>query len=236
LLKWEQPILKYYYVASYDTFLRARKLTLAVPEHITIWNWLFESKSSPLLRFPEKEVKGFTNAKTKERVSFLDVKNYSTYISTALCRRYGFKEGQTVALFSRNSVWYPVAMFAVLRVGGVFTGASPAYNTEEMTYTLQKSKAKFLMTVPQFMEIAAAAAKNAGIAKENIFLLEGTMAGFRTIKDLIKIGQDIGEMGQVRAFEIPVGKKNRDIPGFLSFSSGTTGLPKAVCHPASITL
>jgi 4-coumarate--CoA ligase len=212
------------------------QLTIAVPENITIWNWLFESKTSPLFRFPESDVKGFTNAKTKERVSFHDLKKYSTYISTALCRKYGLKEGQTVALFSPNTVWYPVAMFGALRVGGVITGASPAFNTEEMTFTLQKSKAKFLMTVPRSMEIAAAAAKNAGIPKENIFLLEGTMAGFRTIKDLVKIGQDLGEKDQVRAFEMPVGKKNRDLRGFLSFSSGTTGLPKAVCHLVLTTL
>lgn len=141
-----------------------------------------------------------------------------------------------MALFSPNTVWYPVAVFAALRVGSVITGASPAYNTEEMTYTLQKSNAKFLMTVPESMEIAAAAAKNAGIPKENIFLFEGTMAGFKTIKDLIKMGQDFGENDQVRAYKIPAGKKNRDLRGFLSFSSGTTGLPKAVCHPVLTTL
>jgi 4-coumarate--CoA ligase len=139
------------------------ELTLIVPKDITIWNWLFEAKSSPLCRLPESEVKGFTNSKTKERVSFSDVKTYATDISSALCWKYGFKGGQTVALFSRNSIWYPVAMFGVLRVGGVITGASPAYNTAEMTYVLQKSNTKFLMTVSESIEIAATAAKNAGI-------------------------------------------------------------------------
>jgi 4-coumarate--CoA ligase len=207
------------------------KLTLTVPKDITIWNWLFETKSSPLFRFPESEVKGFTNAKTKERVSFSDVKSYATDISNALCWKYGLKEGQSVALFSRNSVWYPVAMFGVLRVGGVVTGASPAYNTAEMTYVLQKGRAKFLMTVPESIEIATAAATNSGIPKENIFLLEGSVPGFTTIKDLAKIGQRLREKDQAKTFEIPPGKTNKDICGFLSFSSGTTGLPKAVCHP-----
>lgn len=134
-----------------------------------------------------------------------------------------------MALFSPNSVWYPVSMLGVLRVGGIISGASPAYNTEEMTYALQKSSAKFLITVPGSMDVAVAAAKNAGIPKENLFLLEGEMEGFTTMKELLQIGKSYGEQGQVKPFEIPKGKTNFDTLAFLSFSSGTTGLPKAVC-------
>jgi len=36
------------------------------------------------------------------------------------------REWDTVALFSQNSIWYPVAMHATLRVGGRVSGASPA--------------------------------------------------------------------------------------------------------------
>lgn len=97
-----------------------------------------------------------------------------------------------------------------------------------MTYALQKVNAKFLMTIPSSMNVAAAAAKNAGISKERIFLLEGGLEGFTTIKQLITIGETYGPNGQLPSFKIPVGKRNRDVCAFLSFSSGTTGLPKAV--------
>ena len=40
-----------------------------------------------------------------------------TPLSTALLRNLGLAEGQTVALFSPNSIWYPVAMFATNRIG-----------------------------------------------------------------------------------------------------------------------
>lgn len=108
------------------------------------------------------------------------------------------------------------------------SGASPAYNIEEMTYALQKAGAEFLMTVPSSMNVAAAAAKNAGISKERVFLLEGELDGFTTIKQLLDIGKSYGKDGQIPSFKIPKGKKNKDICAFLSFSSGTTGLPKAV--------
>ena len=122
-----------------------------------------------------------------------------------------------------------------IRSGGIVSGASPAYNIEEMTYALSKAGAKFLITVPAAMDVAGPAAKNAGIPKHRIFLLEGNIEGFTTVKSLLNIGKSFGEDGQIPSFKIPKGKKNRDICAFLSFSSGTTGLPKAVmivCHLA----
>lgn len=128
------------------------------------------------------------------------------------------------------------------------SGASPAYNVEEMTYALKTADAKFLMTHPNSMDVAVEAARNAGIPKENLFLLEGEMDGRTTIKELIEMGRR--EREQVDYFRVPEGKTNFDIckfglgvidmrmllmdflGGFLSFSSGTTGLPKAVsCSP-----
>lgn len=86
---------------------------------------------------------------------------------------------------------------------------SPAYNVEEMTYALKTADAKFLLTHPNSMEVAAEAANNAGIPKENLFLLEGTMDGYTTIKELIEMGKR--EKEQVPYFKIPKGKTNFDI-------------------------
>lgn len=113
-------------------------------------------------------------------------------------------------------------------MAGIVSGASPAYNVEEMTYALKTGRAKFLMTVPGSMEVAAAAAEAAGIKKENVFLLEGKIEGFTTMNELLEIGKSYGESNQVPAYELEDGESNFDLCAFLSFSSGTTGLPKAV--------
>jgi 4-coumarate--CoA ligase len=97
-----------------------------------------------------------------------------------------------------------------------------------MTYALKTANAKFLGTHPTSIKVAAEAAKNVGIPQKHIFLLEGSVEGYTTIKDLIEIGKSYGEQGQVPAFKFPAGKQNKDVCAFLSFSSGTTGLPKAV--------
>lgn len=108
------------------------------------------------------------------------------------------------------------------------SGASPAYNVEEMTYALKTARAKFLATSHTSIDVAEKAAANAGIPKKHIFLLEGELPGYTTIKDLIDMGRAYGDDAQVPSFKIPAGKKNKDVCAFLSFSSGTTGLPKAV--------
>ncbi len=117
-------------------------------------------------------------------------------------------------------------MLAVNRVAGIVSGASPAYNVEEMVYALKTASAKFLFTVPGSMEVAARAAEEAGIARERVFLLEGKMEGFKTMSELLEEGRK--EKEQVEEYRLKDGESNRDLCGFLSFSSGTTGLPKAV--------
>ncbi|KAK5191004.1 hypothetical protein LTR99_000053 [Exophiala xenobiotica] len=201
---------------------------IEMPWHLPVWTWLFDSEYSPLRNNRPEEIKGFTNAITKEHLSYTDLKTHTTHLSTALVKKYGLQQGQAVALFSPNTVWYPCAMFGTLRAGGVVSGASPAYNVEEMTYALRTAEAKFLFTVPGSMAVAAAAAKDAGIPQSHVFLLEGKMDGFTTMADLLEEGKSYGSAGQVEPFQLPAGKRNSDVCGFLSFSSGTTGLPKAV--------
>ncbi|KAH8430861.1 acyl--CoA ligase [Aspergillus melleus] len=201
---------------------------LQIPVTLPIWDFLFDSEYSPLRRVHPTELGAFINAATHERIRYDEVKDHTTYLSTALVRNYGLEKGDTVALFSPNTIWYPVAMLATVRVGGIVSGASPAYNIEETTYALKTAKAKYLMTVPSSMEVAIPAAKNAGIPADRIFLLEGEDDGYMNVQELCDIGKSFGDDGQVAPFELADGETNRDVCGFLSFSSGTTGLPKAV--------
>ncbi|OJJ06169.1 hypothetical protein ASPVEDRAFT_87483 [Aspergillus versicolor CBS 583.65] len=199
-----------------------------IPANIPIWEWLFDSEYSPLRTNKPEELGSFVNAITKEAIRYDALKDLTTYVSTSLVVNYGLKPGDTVALFSPNTIWYPVAMLATVRAGGVISGASPAYNVEEMTYALKTGNAKFLMTVPSSMDVAIPAAKNAGIPPERIFLLEGSKGEYVSVQQLVQKGKRYGPGGQAVPYKLPEGKTNRDVCGFLSFSSGTTGLPKAV--------
>jgi 4-coumarate--CoA ligase len=77
------------------------------------------------------------------------------------------------------------------------------------------------------MQVATAAAANAGIPREHVFLLEGKAEGFATIQELMDIGKSYGRHCQSLPYSIPRNRNNGDVCGFLCVSSGTTGLPKA---------
>jgi 4-coumarate--CoA ligase len=98
-----------------------------VPQKLAVWDWLFDSEFSPLARYEDHELKGYLNAVTNKRLNWKEVKEYSTYISTALVKKYGLKEGQTVSLFSQNSIWYPVVMHGCLRAGNYSLLARPSW-------------------------------------------------------------------------------------------------------------
>ena len=188
-----------------------------VPTDIAVWDWLFDSSSSPLQCSSEHELAGYIDAETKERLNWAQVKEASTHISTALVKKYNFQAHDTITLFSGNTIWYPVAMFSAVRLGGVVSGASPAYNVEEMSYGLKTAKAKFLATSPASIEVAVEAAQQAGIPKEHVFLLEGKLEGHTSIQELMEIGRSFGSDGQVQSFNIPTGKTNKEVCGLLCF-------------------
>lgn len=94
-----------------------------------------------------------------------------------------------------------------------------------MTHALKTADTKILLTLPGSIEAAITAAKNSGIPKSHILLLEGKVPGFRSVQDLIEQGLSLTPTS---VYHVPRGKTNKDICGYLNFSSGTTGYPKAV--------
>ncbi|KAH8151458.1 uncharacterized protein LAJ45_04663 [Morchella importuna] len=195
------------------------------PTSMPIWTWLFDSPASTLTTFPRSKVCSFVDSTTRKSLNYNTVAEFSTYASTVLSRHHGLQPGETVCFFSHNTIWYPVAMFAALRSGGVISGASPSYTEDEMTFALKTVNAKYIFTVPGSVEIAVAAAARAGIPKDKIFLLEGMRAGYKTLKELVEVGRR--EQTQMPAFDLG-GRDSGEVCAYLSFSSGTTGLPKAV--------
>lgn len=207
-------------ICAYDPSSQINELTsISVPTEIPVWDWLFDSSSSPLERYPEHELAGYVDAESKERLNWAQVKEATTHLSTALVRKYNFKPNDTITVFSGNTIWYPVAMFGAVRVGGVVSGASPAYNVEEMTFALKTAKAKFLATSLSSLEVAVEAARQAGIPKQHVFLLEGELEGHASIKKLIEYARSLGSGGQVQPFKLPTGTTNKEVCGLLCFRS-----------------
>jgi acyl-CoA synthetase (AMP-forming)/AMP-acid ligase II len=165
---------------------------------------------------------------TRQHVGFGELKEYSTHLSSILVKQYGLKERDVVAIYSKNSICFPIAALAAIRVGAIAYGASPDYNSDEFAYTLRLSKAKFVFAGPEVADNAYAAAADAGIPKDNVFLLDGVKGQMLSTWTLVDRGKCLGSDEQVPAWKLPYGKSNREVCGYLGFTSGTSGLSKGV--------
>jgi acyl-CoA synthetase (AMP-forming)/AMP-acid ligase II len=127
----------------------------------------------------------------------------------------GFKKGDVLAIYSPNLPEYAVAFLAVASLGGINTTINPLYTVDELVNQLNDSQAKFLLTVPPFLDKALAAAKESSV--QEVFVL-GEGEGATPFTALLQ--------GDGAASPAPIDPL-KDLVA-LPYSSGTTGLPKGV--------
>src|SRR5262249_50079360 len=101
-------------------------------------------------------------------------------------------------------------------LGGISTTVNPLYTVRELTQQLKDSNAKFLLTVPMFMENARAAAAAVGTIQETFVF--GEAEGATPFASLLHYGDNPPA--------VSIDPKNDLVA--LPYSSGTTGLPKGV--------
>ena len=134
-------------------------------------------------------------------------------VATSLAQR-GLGKGDVFAIYSPNIPEYAVAFQGVILAGGTVTTLNPLYTPDEVAHQLEDSQAKFLLTIPMFLENAHKAADIYGHLQE-IFVF-GEAEGATPFAALLQNGIDVPQIDFDPAEDVAV----------LPYSSGTTGLPK----------
>ncbi len=127
----------------------------------------------------------------------------------------GFRKGEVVAIFSPNIPEYVIAFHAVSLAGGIITTVNPLYTADELATQLRDAGARFLLTIPQFLDKAKEAAAKARVQEVFVF---GEAEGATPVAALL---QSDGQLPDVSI------RPREDVVA-LPYSSGTTGLPKGV--------
>lgn len=127
----------------------------------------------------------------------------------------GFGKGDVFAVYSPNLPEYAVALFAVAKVGGIVTTASPLLTADELASQLSSSRARYLLTVPSLVDKARAALAKSGVAELFVFGDAEHATPFGSL-----LATD-GPPPDVRL------DPRQDLVA-LPYSSGTTGLSKGV--------
>lgn len=148
--------------------------------------------------------------------------NLSNYFMAYL-NELKIKKGDKVAILLMNSIdWLPI-YFGILKLGAIAVPLNFRYTEDEIDYCLNLSDAKVLVYGPEFKERVSK-------VKHNL----------KKIKHYIYVGEDIPknchsferEINNVAAKKLNVKKPTISVNdnAAIYFSSGTTGMPKAILH------
>ncbi|TFY71710.1 hypothetical protein EVG20_g1296 [Dentipellis fragilis] len=132
------------------------------------------------------------------------------------------RPGEMVGIFSENSLEYPTIVFSLLKLAVPFA-LLPAYSfPTELAYLMKLSGITRLFISPALLSVAVKAAQEADFPRDKIYVLQGSVRDMRSLDDMIR---DVRAKGTPSVAVIAVPNEHL---AYLSFSSGTTGLPKAV--------
>ncbi|KAF2822214.1 acetyl-CoA synthetase-like protein [Ophiobolus disseminans] len=210
------------------------RFSFPIPE-VSLPTFIFDSPTAELPKTP-----AYISAKEPDKyyLSLHDYRLYAQRLASGL-RCSGLQPGDRVLLFSGNTLFFPSVVMGIIMAEGIFTGANPTYVARELAYQLQDSGAKYLICAEASLDTGIAAAKEAGLAADRVFIFDdgtetfnntnapkhipdfGTIAPWTSLLDSPTAGA---------AYHWPhlTTPDELDRVVALNYSSGTTGVAKGV--------
>jgi acyl-CoA synthetase (AMP-forming)/AMP-acid ligase II len=126
----------------------------------------------------------------------------------------GFRPGDVLGVFMPNAPEFALAFHGTLAAGGVVTTINSLCTVQDAAFQLRDARARFLVTVPPFMDRAGPVAQQLGI---EVFVL-GSAQGATPFAALLEHELPAPQVSIHPATDLAA----------LPYSSGTTGFPKGV--------
>ncbi|KDQ27621.1 hypothetical protein PLEOSDRAFT_1093294 [Pleurotus ostreatus PC15] len=181
----------------------------------------------------------FIDAATGATVSRALLKHLALSLGYALRNhpQLKLKRGDTVMIFSPNSLAFPIALFGAISGGLRCTLANSAYTSRELEHQYKDSGAKVILVAEDGVPVAREMLKDLGLAKnevdQRIVVLGNGLqwAGNRSTKTTADLGlltlDELLTLGTLPSEERFDGADTHETV-LLCYSSGTTGKPKGV--------
>ncbi|KAJ7594131.1 AMP binding protein [Mycena floridula] len=143
----------------------------------------------------------------------------------------GANKGDTVLIFSPNSLAWPVLLYGAMSAGLRCTLANSAYTSRELAHQYKDSGAKIIFTSEQNGPVVREMCSSLGISTEKVVVVSDCLAWAggpsapRRPSDFLFF-EDLFQMGSL-VHEVEFNGQDAHETALLCYSSGTTGNPKA---------
>ncbi|WP_405070251.1 AMP-binding protein [Kribbella sp. NBC_01510] len=151
---------------------------------------------------------------TGQEISYAQLDAMSRRVAAGLAE-LGIRHGDTIALYSPNTILYPVVFYGATRAGATVTTVNALYTADELHKQLVDSKAKLLVTISLFLPVATRAVEGTDVGE---ILVCDSAEGYRSVLELIASTGPEPDVTIDPAEDVAV----------LPYSSGTTGAAKGV--------
>ncbi|KZO92573.1 phenylacetyl-CoA ligase [Calocera viscosa TUFC12733] len=222
-------------------FLPHHSVPYPFPRDLTIPQFILDSDTHPLRPSRLANSKWLVDDMSGRAYGIEEIRERVERLARGIRERWGVRPGDVACLYSANDLDYPIVIWALHRLGAIVSCANPSYTHSELEYQLKATSSKLLFTSSASLPTALKAASSAALfAPSNIIVFSPVLpprspaecfpasvqteqGEFATVQSLIDRGWDL-----VQNYVEPRGEIIGDSIAFLSFSSGTTGLPKAI--------
>lgn len=182
----------------------------------------------------DEKTPAFIDAETGESITYAEYKSNIALLAAALAWPFAghaaLPPRSVVALNLPNSIHTPVILHAVLLAGHVAALVSPSLTKDEAKFQIEKCGARLVVTDGSLWNVGVAAVNSIDESKRPHMVLLSRPNGVSaagaipTLRDLLEYGKSRPPF----VFTPLTPETAQTTPAVIPFSSGTSGLPKAV--------
>lgn len=199
----------------------------------SIFTFLFETVYS---NTPASRI-AYTDALTGQKITREETKKLSLSFGYGLTKQFQklggvpLKRGDTVLLFTPNSLAFPLAFFGSIAAGLKVSPANAAYTTREILHQWKDSNARVAFVHPVLLPVIVEMLKGLKLdPRKHIIVADFGLPAEATLgakkAGLIPMSELLGKGSLEREEKFPGEQAQETV--VLFYSSGTTGVPKGV--------